>query len=358
MEKLQRMVLRDNESGQSDSPSPTVTFKVDMLTVALLMASILYTFCLILAQRKFSVLKLRHREMGTKKLLVLSVGLVCAVRIMTILGVVAMNIANVRAHYSLQPTDLYYVSTTTEAKDQKFYDKAMTVLFDLPNCIVVSTYALLTLVWAECFLESRFHTESTLAWKRSGLKCYMVFNALLYATQLVLYTCIFFVPSVKSVRTIIYAAITGINFTAVLIVLIFYLYLSVNFSGFPFRSQQLRESYSKLSRVMGLWSLTRIVWGIATLLVFIYNIELLQDSHTPVWSFLVLLLLFFGCEIIPIIAMLDRSYISFIGFDSVPSEGPLNYLSPIRPMQSTLSQPLISSESLAQGDTEQNTPAH
>jgi len=348
------MDLHGSETSHNDSPSPTVTFTVDMLTVALLISSILYTFCLVLAQRKYSTLNRRNREMGTKKLLVLSVGLVCAVRIMTILGVVAMNIANVRAHYSLQPTD-QYLSATTEVKNQKFYDKAMTVLFDLPNCIVVSTYALLTLVWAECFLESRFHTESTLEWKRSGLKCYMVFNALLYATQLVLYTCIFFVPSDKSVRTIIYAAITGINFTAVSIVLIFYLYLSVNFSGFPFRSQRLRESYSKLSRIMALWTLTRIVWGIATLLVYIYNIELLQDSNTPVWSFLVLLLLFFGCEIIPIIAMLDRSYMTFIGFDNGPTEGPLNYLSPIRPLHSALSQPLIDSTSLIQGDTEQNT---
>ena len=61
--------------------------------------------------------------------------------------------------------------------------------------------------------------------------------------------------------------------------------------------------------------MTRILWGIATLMVFLWNIELLQDSNTPVWSFLVLFLLFFVCEIIPIITLLEDSYFAMIGLD-------------------------------------------
>ena len=95
---------------------------------------------------------------------------------MTILGVAAMNMANIRAHYSLQPN-----TSSRGDKTQDFYDEAMTVLFDLPNCIVVSTYILLTLVWAECFLEARFHTENAVYWKRRLLIAIMVFNTLLYA---------------------------------------------------------------------------------------------------------------------------------------------------------------------------------
>jgi len=192
----------------------------DALTVALLIACILYTFCFILAMRKLAALVRVRPEMSTKMLLVLSVGLVCLVRIMTLILVAAMNIANVRAHYSLQPT----------SKNQGFYDKAMTVLFDLPNCIVVSTYVLLTLVWAECFLESRFHTESVVKWKKRWLLLYMIFNSTLYTTQLILYTCIFFAHKNNVVRTIIYAAITGINFTSVFLVLLLYLFLNIRFS--------------------------------------------------------------------------------------------------------------------------------
>jgi hypothetical protein len=192
----------------------------DALTVALLIACILYSFCFILSMRKLVALVRIRPEMSTKMLLVLSVALVCLVRIMTLILVAAMNVANVRAHYSLQPT----------SKNQGFYDKAMTVLFDLPNCIVVSTYVLLTLVWAECFLESRFHTESVVKWKKRWLLLYIIFNSTLYATQLILYTCIFFAHKNNVVRTIIYAAITGINFSSVFLVLLMYLYLNVRFS--------------------------------------------------------------------------------------------------------------------------------
>jgi hypothetical protein len=68
---------------------------------------------------------------------------------------------------------------------------------------------------------------------------------------------------------------------------------------------------------MTLWSITRVIWAIASLLVYVYNIELLQDSNTPVWSFLVLLLLFLVCEILPIVALLDYSYLSMVGLEQV-----------------------------------------
>jgi Protein of unknown function (DUF1084) len=255
-------------------------------------------------------------QLSTKSLLLMSVAVVCAVRIMTILGVASMNIANVRAHYSLQPIDRQHTATygnsTVYDRNQAFYDKSMTVLFDLPNCVVVSTYVLLTLVWAECFLESRFHTESISYWKNIWLKLYIWFNSGLYGCQLILY-CSIFLATDRVVRTILYAAITGINFVAVLMVTTLYLYLNVRFSGFPFRSQRLQHSLQKMSSVMTLWSLTRIIWGVATLCVYLFNIELLQDSNTPFWSFVVLLLLLFVCEIVPIIATLDYSYMNMIG---------------------------------------------
>ena len=111
---------------------------------------------------------------------------------------------------------------------------AMTVLFDLPNCIVVSTYVLLTIVWAECFLYSRHHTENTVKWRKFWLGSYMLFNACLYATQIILYILIFW-PGPSSdrtniVRTILYVAMTGINFIAVLLVFLLYLYLNMKFS--------------------------------------------------------------------------------------------------------------------------------
>lgn len=220
----------------------SVAVTIDILTLSLLISAVLYSFCLILAKRKFFVLHRLSPEMSTKKLLILSVGLVAVVRIMTILGVVSLNIANVRAHYSLQPPHSGHSSAGD--RHQRFYDKSMTVLFDLPNCMVVSTYVLLTLVWAECFLDSRLHTEPARQWKKTWIIYFMVFNTALYAVQLALYGGIFLAPPSRTVRTLIYIGITGINFTAVVLVLTFYVYLNFRFSvsviwkmqSLPFRS--------------------------------------------------------------------------------------------------------------------------
>lgn len=319
---------------KNDKPG-SVTVTIDNLTVALVVVSILYGFCLILAHRKIRGLHRIQPELSTRKLLLLSVSVACAVRLMTIVGVIVMNIANVRAHYSLLPIDR---QQSEQDVNQVFYDKAMTVLFDLPNCVVVSTYVLLTMVWAECFLKSRFHTESLMKWKRRGLQLFMVFNSLLYLCQLTLYTSI--LVATRSLRTYLYAGITGVNFTAVVLVWSLYFYLQFKFSGFPFRSPHLRQSLLKISSVMTLWSVTRLVWGMATLAVFLCHIELLQDSHTPMWSFVVLFLLFVVCEIIPIIAMLDYSYMNMIAipsfFDNTNPGGNYNF------NDSHLNLPLIS----------------
>jgi len=307
-----RMQVRD------DGPGVTVT--LDFLTVALLLSSVLYMFCLVLATRKLAFLnRVSGRELSTKKLLVLSVGLVCAIRIMSFIGVAAMDIANVRAHYSLKPTsttDRDRSSTARMDRNQKFYDAAFTVMFDLPNVVVVSTFVLLTLVWAECFLQSRFHTESAAKWQMRWLTGYMLFNALLYGTQIILYVLVILPVTAKIVRTVLYALSTGINFAAVVLVLGLYIYLSLSFSGFPFRSIHLKESLRKISNVMALWSLSRVVWGSAMLVIYMKNVELLQDSKTPVVSAVVLFFLFLFCEITPIVVMLDYSYMNMVGFES------------------------------------------
>eukprot|EP00978_Attheya_sp_CCMP212_P038877 scaffold197021_cov68-Attheya_sp.AAC.6 len=216
----------NNNNSGGGGGGPSVTFTFDVLTVVLLLSSVLYGFCFILAKRRLSVLHRIHPEMGTKKLLVLSVALVCLVRIMTFIGVAAMNMANVRAHYTLKPD----TGNHNEDTHQAFYDDAMTVLFDLPNCIVVSTYVLLTLVWAECFVQSRFHNEDVSKWRIRCLGAYTVFNSFLFATQMILYILVFVSSSTNTFRTILYAAMTGINFVSVSLVTALYIFLKRHFS--------------------------------------------------------------------------------------------------------------------------------
>mmetsp|Transcript_5154 Transcript_5154/g.6829 ORF Transcript_5154/g.6829 Transcript_5154/m.6829 type:complete len:358 (+) Transcript_5154:116-1189(+) len=303
-----------------DTSGGGATITLDSLAVCLLISSVLYLFCLILARRKLLALnKNNPYDLNTQKLLVVSVATVCILRIMSFIGVALMDVANVRAHYALQPTGYHIHTNSTIAeprdKNQSFYDSSMTVLFDLPNAIVVSTYVLLTLVWVECFLQSRFHTMDSSHYHSRGLVGYMIFNIILYSIQMVLYVLIF-LPGVKNVvRTVLYVVMTTTNLVAVLLVFVFYVYLSVAFSGFPPRSLHLLASLRKISNVMTLWSASRIAWAGATLAAFLNDIELLQDSRSPVWSSLVLFLLFVFCEILPIVTLLDYSYLSMITFD-------------------------------------------
>ena len=292
-----------------------LTITLDLFVVSLLLASLLFLFCLVLAERKYTFLKRVNPNFDLKKLLILSAATVCFLRVMSFIGVIAMDLANVRAHYSLKPASSPEGDTTNHPieKNQAFYDSSMTVLFDLPNAIVISTYVLLTLVWAECSLLSRFHTESTDQWRKRGLLMFLVFNTSLYATQIILYILIFMggieSERVVIVRNVVNVAMAVLNLSAVCLVAVLYIYLNVSLSGFPYRDQNSRESLRKISNVMLFWSLTRIVWGISMLFVWTHDIDLLtsRDGWSPIILFVLLLI----CEIFPIIALMDYNRIIF-----------------------------------------------
>mmetsp|Transcript_14602 Transcript_14602/g.30612 ORF Transcript_14602/g.30612 Transcript_14602/m.30612 type:complete len:381 (-) Transcript_14602:755-1897(-) len=323
---------------QNNNNDPSVTFTLDLFTVSLLLSSLLFLFCLVLAKRKYDYLTRVNngsRRLDTKKLLVLSAATASFLRIMSFVGVIAMDIANVRAHYTLKPAthqrreheensqqheninNPHEKYQHPEDKNQSFYDSSMTVLFDLPNAIVISTYILLTLVWAECSLLSRFHTENSVHWRKKWLIWYMIFNTGLYATQLILYILIF-VSGMESmqvvlVRNVVNVAMAGINFAAVFLVFCLYVYLNVSFSGFPYRSQSSKESLRKITNVMLFWSLTRIIWGVAMLVIYIKDVDLLSTKSG--WEPFVLFLLLILCEIAPIIVLMDYSFMTIFEFE-------------------------------------------
>ncbi len=352
---------------QYNNNDPSVTFTLDLFTVSLLLSSLLFLFCLVLAKRKYDYLTRVNngsRRLDTKKLLVLSAATASFLRIMSFVGVIAMDIANVRTHYTLKPAthqrrdheddsqqhNSHEKYQHPEDKNQSFYDSSMTILFDLPNAIVISTYILLTLVWAECSLLSRFHTENSVHWRKKWLIWYMIFNTGLYATQLVLYILIF-VSGMEStqvvlVRNVVNVAMAGINFAAVFLVFCLYIYLNVSFSvsevdigtwlfpsfrprshsssftipnsfsihqGFPYRSQSSKEALRKITNVMLLWSLSRMIWGTAMLVIYIKDVDILSTKSglEP----LILFLLFIMCEIAPIIVLMDYSFMTIFEFE-------------------------------------------
>ena len=124
-----------------------------------------------------------------------------------------------------------------------------------------------------------------------------------------------------------------------------YVWLTFHFSGYPYRSEKAKTAFGKISNVMMLWTIARIAWAISFLVVYIKNIEasariwhdmifvsaanamfycffwqLLDDSDTPWWSF-ILLSLYILCEVVPIYYMLKSSVRYIVRLDSNQKAG-------------------------------------
>ncbi len=203
-------------------------YSFNIFSVSLLLASVLYIFCIVMASRKLRFMNKIYRELDTKKLLILSVLGVSTLRLMTFIGLIAMDIENSEAQYDSQK---FHHGKAKEDAYGTFYDASMIVMFDLPSGIIISTYVLLTIVWAECFLQSKLHTESNYKWKLRWLRGYMIFNVFLYSLQITLYLLLFFT---KIPRTLIQKFLRiengTINLVAVILVIILYFVLNVHFS--------------------------------------------------------------------------------------------------------------------------------
>lgn len=65
---------------------------------------------------------------------------------------------------------------------------------------------------------------------------------------------------------------------------------------------------------MAFWTVARLAWAVSFLVVYIQNIELLEDSDTPWWSF-ILLSLYLLCEVVPIYYMLKSSFKHIVVLD-------------------------------------------
>ena len=88
-----------------------------------------------LSQRKLRFLQARSPELDTKKLFVMSVWLACVVRVMSFVGLGALQIASVQVNYSMENAVSAGDDDSVD-QNQAFYDKAVIVLFDLPDYII------------------------------------------------------------------------------------------------------------------------------------------------------------------------------------------------------------------------------
>eukprot|EP00752_Nemacystus_decipiens_P013063 g11553.t1 len=272
------------------------------LGVAPLTMSLLYGATSLHALGKLRSLHGRSRSLDTKKLFAMSVLLLCLTRTMGFATIGALNMQSVGFESGSSRR------SWRDDPDERFYEKAMMVLFDLPDFMIVSAYTLLAVVWAEAFLQSRRHWLSARVYKRQLLLGYMVFNSALYGGQLVLYT-LLFLPSFNQsgVLAVIYLFLTSVNLLLPLLLAVLFSYLTCTFSGFPYKSEGARLRMRRVGRVVMLWTIARVVWGLSALTAVVEFQRLVGNATSfreQVYSILVVAL-FLVTELYPLLAALD-----------------------------------------------------
>ena len=123
-------------------------------------------------------------------------------------------------------------AAAARSSDVDFYARALVLLFELPDFVIVSTYVLLLVVWAEAFLGSRRHWLSTAAYRRSWRTFYLVFNVCLYGAQLSLYLLVISEKQFGGLR-LLYTTLAVVTLAAPGLHFVFWIFLSLKFSGFP-----------------------------------------------------------------------------------------------------------------------------
>lgn len=148
----------------------------------------------------------------------------------------------------------------------KLFTDAFTVMFNMPDIIAVCTYLLLVLIFAEVYQESRLHLFDPLDFRRRWLYGYIALVMVFFGSQIILFVLLFAVDDDSGgLQLSVYLFVTACNIVVVIIFVVFSIYLSVTFSGSPFKGQIQKERLHKVASVVNWWTAGRVLWGLTTL---------------------------------------------------------------------------------------------
>lgn len=206
--------------------------------------------------------------------------------------------------------------------DLSFYNKIVAILFNMPDYLFVSSYLLLVLVWAESFQSSRRHWFSAQVFRRRWMIFYLIFNACLYSTQLILYALLILFDDqdiytdpqghrLRLITGLIFYCLAAADLALPAIIFVSWIYLTLTLSGFPFKSSAAKDRLTRVGRVAVAWSFGRILYSIMILLTFTrgwFNVNGTEQS-------MVLVAVFFSSELIPIYLALDSELLAMLSAD-------------------------------------------
>eukprot|EP00946_MAST-07B_sp_MAST-7B-sp1_P003426 g3426.t1 len=158
-------------------------------------------------------------------------------------------------------------SATDQQKAIRLFDKVLFVLTNLPDMMIMSSFALFFLVWLEVFQTARIHWHSGGRLRRRWMRNYMILNIMLYTLQVIIYALLFFdqsggCDSEETYHTIINYTIASFDVALPVLFVLVWIVFMLTYAGFPYRSNQARYASNRLTSVTSLWCLGRCVLGV------------------------------------------------------------------------------------------------
>ena len=193
--------------------------------------------------------------------------------------------------------------------------RVLAVVFNSGDWLVSSIYLLLVVVWVSA-LQHAHKTHNELRVTRDWFAAYLTLSSLFLFLQISLYTAIL-LPLVSSdtahtILSAMYLVLGCLNLAMPLLFAATVLSYSLQLAGYPAASVGARADWRRLTRLLGLWTVSRFAWAAASLL-----------AAAPVWSnnpdvkskgefvfTMVAVALFFAGELVPLLACLGTDVLS------------------------------------------------
>ena len=186
------------------------------------------------------------------------------------------------------------------------------MLLCVPDFIVVSSYALLIVVWFEAFLDARRHWLDRNQYRWHFRVAYFGLNVVLVGAMVLLYALIFF-SGIDGVRYT-YVALAGVSIAAPAAHCALYVTLSLQFAPFPLRGGD-DESRAHRSRVVVAWACGRALWGFTVVTACAQVGTAAALRRDPQLGGVALAALFLFSEVCPFSLTLDSGFLGLVDAD-------------------------------------------
>ena len=208
----------------------------------------------------------------------------------------------------------FAILTHAPGTRSRLFAKGVVVLLCVPDFIVVSSYALLIVVWFEAFLDARRHWLDRNQYRWHFRIAYFGLNVVLVGAMVLLYALIFF-SGIDGVRYT-YVALAGVSIAAPVAHCALYVTLSLQFAPFPLRGGD-DDLRAHRSRVVVAWAFGRALWGLVVVTACSQIGTAAALRQDPQLGGVALAALFLFTEVCPFALALDSGFLRLVDADAV-----------------------------------------